>query len=70
VTLELDTQPRSVDVPTDLAAALDAVGARERFDRLSYSVRKEHVRQVEDEDARDPRATGREGRREGPRLTS
>jgi hypothetical protein len=48
VSLELDTQPRTVEVPADLAAALDAAGAREAFDRLSYSVRKEHVRQVED----------------------
>src|SRR5262245_44687368 len=48
VTLELDPQPRTVEVPADLAAALDAAGLREVFDRLSYSVRKEHVRQVED----------------------
>jgi hypothetical protein len=48
VALELDDQPRTVEVPADLAAALDGAGAREAFDRLSYSVRKEHVRQVED----------------------
>jgi hypothetical protein len=48
VSLELDREPRTVEVPADLASALDAAGARERFDRLSYSVRKEHVRQVED----------------------
>jgi hypothetical protein len=48
VTLELDTAPRTVDVPADLASALASAGARERFDGLSYSVRKEHVRQVED----------------------
>jgi Bacteriocin-protection, YdeI or OmpD-Associated/Domain of unknown function (DUF1905) len=48
VSLELDQQPRMVEVPADLAAALDAIGARERFDQLAYSVRKEHVRQVED----------------------
>jgi len=48
VTLELDAAPRTVEVPADLAAALDATpGAREAFDRLSYSARKEHVRQVE-----------------------
>jgi hypothetical protein len=48
VTLELDTEPRTVGVPDDLAAALAAKpGAREAFDKLSYSVRKEHVRQVE-----------------------
>jgi hypothetical protein len=48
VSLELDQQPRTVDVPPDLAAALEEAGARARFDGLSYSVRKEHVRQVED----------------------
>ena len=47
VTLELDTEPRVVEVPDDLAAALAAVpGARDAFDRLAYSHRKEHVRSV------------------------
>ncbi len=57
VTLELDTAPRTVEVPPDLAAALDArPGARESFDRLSYSTRKEHVRQVETAKAAETRA--------------
>ncbi|MET0773040.1 MAG: YdeI/OmpD-associated family protein [Candidatus Limnocylindrales bacterium] len=57
VTLELDTAPRTVDVPPDLAAAMEArPGAREAFDRLSYSVRKEHVRQVETAKAAETRA--------------
>src|SRR5688572_17925273 len=48
VTLELDQEPRTVTVPDDLAAALDEKpGVRDAFDGLSYSVRKEHVRQVE-----------------------
>ncbi len=48
VTLELDTAPRTVDVPEDLAAALAAQpGATEAFAALSYTARKEHVRQVE-----------------------
>jgi hypothetical protein len=47
ITLELDDQPRTVDVPDDLAAALAGrPGLREAFDALSYSARKEHVRQV------------------------
>jgi len=46
ITLELDTEPRTVEVPEDLAAALDTRGVREKFDALAYSVRKEHVRQV------------------------
>ena len=57
VTLELDTAPRTVEVPADLAAALDArSGARHAFDRLSYSVRKEHVRQVATAKAAETRA--------------
>jgi hypothetical protein len=56
VTLELDTAPRTVEVPADLAAALDArPGARDAFDRLSYSIRKEHVRQVETAKAAETR---------------
>ncbi len=48
VTLELDVAPRTVDVPGDLAAALAAQpGATEAFAALSYTARKEHVRQVE-----------------------
>ena len=48
VTLELDTEPRIVEVPDDLAAALAMVqGAREAFDALPFSARKEFVRQVE-----------------------
>lgn len=47
VTLEVDTAPRIVEVPDDLAAALAAVpGARAAFDHLAYSHRKEHVRSV------------------------
>ena len=56
VTLELDSEPRTVEVPDDLAAALAAKpGAREAFDKLAYSVRKEHVRQVESAKAAETR---------------
>ena len=56
VTLELDTEPRTVDVPDDLAAALAAKpGAREAFDKLAPSARKEHVRQVETAKAQETR---------------
>ncbi|MHB8134726.1 MAG: YdeI/OmpD-associated family protein [Anaerolineaceae bacterium] len=49
VTLEPDLEPRSVEVPADLAEAMKGEpGARAAFDALSYSVRKEFVRQVED----------------------
>jgi len=47
VDLILDSEPRTVEVPADFAAALDAVpGARARFDRMPYSHQKEHVRAI------------------------
>jgi hypothetical protein len=47
VDLELDTAPREVTVPDDLAAALEAEpAARATFDGLSYSNRSWHVLQV------------------------
>lgn len=55
VTLELDTEPRTVDVPDDLAAALAESGLRDAFDGLPYSTRKEHVRQVESAKAAETR---------------
>ncbi len=56
VTLELDTEPRTVEVPDDLAAALAAKrGARAAFDALAYSTRKEHVRQVVEAKAQETR---------------
>lgn len=48
VTLELDTEPRVVSVPEDLAAALDAdPAARAYFDKLSYSNKLRHVLAIE-----------------------
>ena len=47
VDIELDTAPREVAVPADLAAALDAEpNARRTFDELSYSNKSWHVLQV------------------------
>jgi Bacteriocin-protection, YdeI or OmpD-Associated/Domain of unknown function (DUF1905) len=47
VQIEVDKQPRVVDVPPDLAAALDAEPrARDTFDRLSNSLKGYHVTQV------------------------
>jgi Bacteriocin-protection, YdeI or OmpD-Associated/Domain of unknown function (DUF1905) len=44
VELERDDDPRKVDVPDDLAAALKrAPDAKEKFDRLSYTHQKEYV---------------------------
>jgi len=57
VTLELDEAPRTVVVPADLAAALATTpGAAAAFDALAYSVRKEHVRQVESAKAVETRS--------------
>jgi hypothetical protein len=48
VSVELDTEPREVAVPADLAAALADDGvARSAFDRLPYSHRLRHVLAVE-----------------------
>ncbi|WP_350351153.1 YdeI/OmpD-associated family protein [Microbacterium sp. A8/3-1] len=47
--IRVDSAERTVDVPTELAAALDAEPAlRAAFDALSYSARKEHARMVTD----------------------
>ena len=47
VDLELDTAPREVAVPDELAAALDAEpAARATFEALSYSNKSWHVLQV------------------------
>lgn len=48
VTIERDDQPRTVDVPKDLAAALAKAGLSSAWDKLSYTHKKEHVRAVEE----------------------
>ena len=55
VTLELDTEHRTVEVPEDLAAALDAAGKTAAFDKVAPSMRKEHVRQVEEAKTQETR---------------
>ena len=48
VDVELDTAPRVVEVPADLADALDAEpAARSRFDAMSYSHQLQHVLAVD-----------------------
>ena len=61
VHIELDTAPREVDVPEALASALagDQV-ARERYDALSYTHRKEYARWIAEakkEETRDRRVS-------------
>lgn len=46
VTLELDTAPRTVEVPEDLVSALADAGVRAEFDALAPSARKAHVANV------------------------
>lgn len=47
VDIELDTEPREVEVPPDFASALDAdPAARTTFDRLSYSNKSWHTLQI------------------------
>jgi bacteriocin resistance YdeI/OmpD-like protein/uncharacterized protein DUF1905 len=43
VSLEVDTAPRTVDVPADLARALAAAKLRSGFDAVSFTQRKEFV---------------------------
>lgn len=48
VTIELDDQPRVVEVPADFAKALaQHKGAQAAFDKLSYTHKREHVTAVE-----------------------
>lgn len=49
VDIELDTEPREVTVPPDLAEALDGdADAKRFFDGLSYSHKRRHVLAIED----------------------
>ena len=56
VDLTLDTAPRTVEVPADLAAALDSAGVREAFDALAPSAKKADVTNVEGAKAEETRA--------------
>ncbi len=57
VTLLLDTAPRTVEVPADLKAALDAQpAAGAAFEKLSPSAKKAHVTSVEAAKAAETRA--------------
>jgi hypothetical protein len=56
VAVELDTAPRDVEVPEDLAAALKKARARAAFDALAFTHRKEHVRAIAEAKAPETRA--------------
>jgi bacteriocin resistance YdeI/OmpD-like protein/uncharacterized protein DUF1905 len=49
VVVEPDTDPRTVEVPPDLAAAFrKSPAAKRAFEKLSYTHRKEYVRWIEE----------------------
>ncbi|WZH38921.1 MAG: YdeI/OmpD-associated family protein [Microbacterium enclense] len=56
VDVQLDTAPRAIEVPDDLADALAAAGVRAAFDALAPSARKAHAANVEGAKAADTRA--------------
>ncbi|MCC4247404.1 YdeI/OmpD-associated family protein [Microbacterium testaceum] len=56
VELTLDTAERTVEVPADLAAALEAAGVRAAFDALAPSARKAHAGSVAEAKAPETRA--------------
>ena len=47
VTMEVDTEPRTVEVPADLRSALHDGGVTDAFARLSFTHRREYVEWVE-----------------------
>ena len=55
VKLELDTAPRTVEVPKDLAAAIKKAGVQAAFEAAPPSMKKEYVRQVENAKAAETR---------------
>lgn len=56
VRIELDTEPRTVTAPADLAAALDAdADLRRAWDALSFTHQREHVQAIEEAKAADTR---------------
>lgn len=53
----LDTAPRTVEEPTDLAATLDASPtARAAFDKLAFGLKGKHVRDIESAKSDEVRA--------------
>jgi hypothetical protein len=66
VSIELDTEPRTVAVPDDLRSALGADdAAQEAFDKLSYTHRREYVEWVEEAKRPETRARRVAGTVEG-----
>ena len=56
VTMEKDTEKRTVEVPPDLAAALEKSGLSESFSKLSYSHQKEYANSITEAKREETRA--------------
>jgi uncharacterized protein YdeI (YjbR/CyaY-like superfamily) len=56
VTIERDSAERTVDVPHDLAAALEQAGLTARFAAMAYSHRRQHVEAINEAKRLDTRA--------------
>jgi bacteriocin resistance YdeI/OmpD-like protein/uncharacterized protein DUF1905 len=68
VTVERDTAERTVEVPADLAEALEAAGAKAAFDALSFSYRREHVQAIQE--AKKPETRARRIAKTVERITA
>jgi len=55
VTLELDLEPRIVEIPQDLRDALIKANALDAFEKSAPSMKKEYVRQVEEAKTQETR---------------
>jgi hypothetical protein len=55
VTIQLDLDPRDVEIPKDFKDALMKAGAYKAFENSAPSMRKEYVRQVEEAKAQETR---------------
>jgi bifunctional DNA-binding transcriptional regulator/antitoxin component of YhaV-PrlF toxin-antitoxin module len=48
VTIEVDSAPRTVETPADLAKAIEKAALSTAWEKLSYTHKKEHVRAIEE----------------------
>jgi len=56
VDLQLDREPREIDLPSDLANALNqASAARAAFDRLAFGLKRKHVVEIQNAKSVDVR---------------
>lgn len=56
VTMEKDEEKRTVEIPNDLAAALEKSGLSEVFSKMSYTHQKEYVNSISDAKREQTRA--------------